>query len=135
MPGFFLGNWDVEFPEIPPVDEDPVGAWEVVSNAIQSALDEPEIATRENVTAMDGSTFEQAVELFCIADVLVHTWDLARATGLDETLDTDEIHRLAEVMDSKYEPLRLAGHLGPRIEVPDDADEQTKVLAFTGRRQ
>jgi hypothetical protein len=30
--------------------------------------------------------------------------------------------------------MRQSGHYGPRVEVPDDADEQTKLLAFMGRR-
>jgi hypothetical protein len=30
--------------------------------------------------------------------------------------------------------LRASGHYGPRVAVPDDADWQTKLLAFIGRR-
>ena len=67
-------------------------------------------------------------------DILVHTWDLARATGLDETLDPDEVHSLYEGMQPMDEALRQSGHYGPRVPVPDDADEQTKLIAFTGRR-
>jgi hypothetical protein len=44
-------------------------------------------------------TGEDAVATFCIGDVLVHTWDLARATGLYEALDPDEVHRLVEAME------------------------------------
>ena len=29
-----------------------------------------------------------------VGDILVHTWDLARATGQDETLDPDEVQRI-----------------------------------------
>jgi uncharacterized protein (TIGR03086 family) len=64
----------------------------------------------------------------------VHTWDLARATGLDETLDADEVHRLVEAMEPMDEAMRSSGHYGPRVDVPADADEQTRLLAFTGRR-
>lgn len=31
------------------------------------------------------------------------------------------------------EVLRQSGQYGPRVEVPDDADVQTKLLAFIGR--
>jgi uncharacterized protein (TIGR03086 family) len=66
--------------------------------------------------------------------VLVHTWDLARATGQDATLDADEVHRLYEGMTEMDENLlRDSGHYGPRVDVPADADEQTKLIAFTGR--
>jgi hypothetical protein len=30
--------------------------------------------------------------------------------------------------------LRASGQYGPRTPVPDDADDQTKLLAFIGRR-
>ena len=39
-----------------------------------------------------------------------------------------------EGMEPMDEMLRSSGHYGPRVEVPDDADEQTKLIAFTGRR-
>lgn len=103
-------------------------------DAIESALDAPEIATREYDTPRGRSTLEQTVGMFGIGDVLVHTWDLARATGLDETLDADEVHRLVEVMERYGRLMRRGGQFGPRVEVPDDADEQTKLIAFTGRR-
>jgi uncharacterized protein (TIGR03086 family) len=66
--------------------------------------------------------------------VLIHTWDLARATGLDETLDADEVHRFVESMEPMDQMLRDSGHYGPRVAVPDDADEQTRLIAFVGRR-
>jgi uncharacterized protein (TIGR03086 family) len=79
-------------------------------------------------------SLEQAVATFCIGDVLVHTWDLARATGLDEAIDADEVHPLYEGMQSIDDLLRQSGQYGPRVEVPGDADEQTMLIAFTGRR-
>ena len=72
--------------------------------------------------------------MFCTGDILVHTWDLARATGLDETLDADEVHRMFVGMEPMDEMLRASGHYGPRVAVPDDADEQTQLIAFTGRQ-
>lgn len=133
MPGFFQSNAGLELPT-PPVDQDPAGAWQVLSDAIQAALDDPVIAAREFDMRMGRYTFEDAVATFCIGDVLVHTWDLARATGLDETLDSDEVHRMVEAMEPIDELLRQSGQYGPRVEVPDDADERTKLIAFTGRR-
>ena len=78
-------------------------------------------------------TVEYAIDTFCIGDIVVHTWDLARATGLDETLDADEVHGMYEGMLPMDEVLRQSGHYGPKVEVPADADEQTKLIAFTGR--
>ena len=134
MPGCFLSPVGIAIPTAPSVDEDPAGAWEAVSDAIQAALDDPEVAARELDMRVGRFDLDDAVGRFCIADVLVHTWDLARATGLDESLDAEEVHRFFEGMKPMDEVLRQSGHYGPRVEVADDADEQTRFIAFTGRR-
>lgn len=134
MPGLFLGRVGLALPAAPSVDDDPASAWEVFSDAIQAALDDPEVAARELDMGGGRYSLEQAIDTFCIGDVLVHTWDLSRATGLDETLDADEVHRLAEAMEPMEEPMRQSGHFGPPVDVPADADEQTRLIAFTGRR-
>src|ERR1700730_5612367 len=47
LPAFFFDTWGIEPRPAPSVDEDPVGAWKAVDVAIQSALDDPEVAERE----------------------------------------------------------------------------------------
>lgn len=133
LPAFFFGTWGIALPPSPSVDEDPVAAWAAVDRAIQSALDDPAVAGRECETRMGRSTFEETFDMIGTNDVFLHTWDLARAAGLDETLDPDEVHTLFVGMEPVDELLRQSGHYGPRVEVPDDADEQTKLIAFIGR--
>ncbi len=65
---------------------------------------------------------------------MIHTWDLARATGLDETLDPIEVHRMLEGVQPFDEILRSSGQFGPKVMVPNSADEQTKLVAFMGRQ-
>jgi uncharacterized protein (TIGR03086 family) len=134
MPGFFQSNAGLELAAGPSVDVDPVGAWQALSYSLQAALDDPEVAGREFEMRMGRYTVEDAIATFCVGDVLVHTWDLARATGLDETLDAGEVHRMVEAMEPIDDLLRQSGQYGPRVEVAPDADEQTRLIAFTGRR-
>jgi uncharacterized protein (TIGR03086 family) len=134
LPDFFFETWGIEAGTSASVDEDPVAAWAALDRTIQSALDDPDVALRERDTRMGPSTFEQSIDMICTPDVLMHTWDLARATGLDETLDPTEVHRLLESMEPLDEMLRTSGHYGPRVAVPDDADEQTRLIAFVGRQ-
>ena len=133
MPWMCLTGAGLEVPTVPSVDDDPVGAWIGISDALQAALDDPEIAAREFDMHVGRFTVEDAVDTFCTGDVLVHTWDLARATGLDENLDAGEVHRMFEAMLPMDEVLRESGQFGPRVDVPDNADEQTQLIAFTGR--
>ena len=137
-PGFLLGTFGVETGPIPAVEEDPAGAWAVVREAIQRALDDPVVAGRVESCGPPGRlSFEAAVDMTCTPDVLIHTWDLARAAGLDEQLDADEVHRQVVAIESLPagvdEAMRGSGHYGPRVEVGPDAGEQTRLLAFMGR--
>ncbi|CAA9241688.1 MAG: hypothetical protein AVDCRST_MAG50-1740 [uncultured Acidimicrobiales bacterium] len=134
IPQFFFGTWDVEAAPAPSAHDDPVAAWLWLDGTIQAALDDPEIAGRERDTRMGRSAFEQTFDMIGTTDVFMHTWDLARSTGLDETLDPDEVHKFVEGMEPMDEALRSSGHYGPRVPVPDDADEQTRLIAFIGRQ-
>lgn len=134
MPSLFLGGAGVELPAIPSVDDDPAGAWEALDGALQTALDERRVAALEFDSQAGRHTVEAAIGMFGVPDILIHTWDLARATGLDETLDPQEVHDLLIGMEPMDAVLRQSGHYGPRVEVPADADEQTRLIAFTGRR-
>lgn len=134
MPGLIFGSVGLPLPQPPSVDDDPVAAWQTVSDALQAALDDPSVAAVELDMQAGHFTVEQAIDMFCTGDVLVHTWDLARAAGLDESLDPDEVHRMLVGLEPMDEALRASGHYGPRVPVPDDADEQTRLIAFTGRQ-
>jgi uncharacterized protein (TIGR03086 family) len=137
-PGFLLGAFDVDTGPIPSVDVDPAGAWAVVRDTIQRALDDPAVAGRVADCGPPGRmSLEAAVDMTGTPDVLIHTWDLARAAGLDERLDPDEVHRQLTGVESlppeMDEAMRSSGHFGPRVVVSEDADEQTRLLAFNGR--
>ncbi len=68
------------------------------------------------------------------ADTLIHTWDLARAVGADERLPADLLGVAATVVEPWLKPEGIPGVLAARIDVPDDADAQTRLLAALGRR-
>lgn len=67
-------------------------------------------------------------------DVLIHTWDLARATGQDDTLDPALVHACAEMFLPDMPELgRGAGIIGPAVEVRRDASPQARLLGAMGR--
>lgn len=133
VPGFF-SSADLAFTDGPDVATDPAGAWRHLATQLQAFLDDPDIAAREFDGGPAGTqTVESAIGMIVLGDVVVHTWDLARATGLDETLDADIVTEMLIGMQPLDDVLRQSGHYGPRVVVPDDADDQTKLIAFTGR--
>lgn len=135
VPPFLASGSDVTIPNGPSVEADPLGAWTTLSNAIQAVLDDPGVGERTFSHPQAGThALDAAIGMFILGDVLVHTWDLARSTGLDETLDEDEVHSMYAGMLPLDAMLRGSGHYGARVEAPDDAHEQTKLIAFTGRQ-
>jgi uncharacterized protein (TIGR03086 family) len=68
-------------------------------------------------------------------DVLIHTWDVARATGQDEKLDPDLVEACSAMfLPDMPERGRAAGIVGPTIDVGEDASPQDRLLAAMGRR-
>ncbi|WP_409330586.1 TIGR03086 family metal-binding protein [Trujillonella humicola] len=134
FPGFLRAGAGVELPTGPPVADDPGAAWRTFSDGVQALLDDPasaELVVRNPHTG--DVPLPQAVSRFFTADVFLHSWDLARATGQDETLDPGRCAAMLEGMEPMDELLRASGQYGPRVPVPDDADPQTRLLAFIGR--
>lgn len=135
VPAFFADAGGPALPVAPPPELDPAEAWQALNAAIQGALDDPVQATSQiNHPYVGPRRFDEAIAQFVLPDVFIHTWDLARATDQDETLDPGLVHELLVGMEPLDEMLRAGGQYGPRVEVPADADEQTRLIAFTGRR-
>ncbi|MGW0876027.1 TIGR03086 family metal-binding protein [Streptomyces sp. NPDC002740] len=134
FPAFLKSGTGVELPQGPSVDDDPVAAWTVHCDGVQALLDDPATAGKVLSNPHIGEVpLDQAVDRFYTADVFMHTWDLARASGQEETLDPVRCARMLDGMLPLDDVLRKSGQYGPRVEVPENADVQTRLLAFIGR--
>jgi uncharacterized protein (TIGR03086 family) len=134
FPEFLVDADGPVLPAGPSVDDDPVGAWTSLNDAVQALLDDPDVSAMQITHPRAGRhRLDDAIATFFLGDLVVHTWDIARATGLDESLDPEMVHEMLVGMEPLDEVLRSSGQYGPRVVVPDDADEQTKLIAFTGR--
>jgi uncharacterized protein (TIGR03086 family) len=134
FPAFLRAATGVTLPTGPSVDDDPAGAWRVQTAAVQALLDDPEAAGREyDLPHLGRMPLGRAIDMIYTGDVFLHRWDLARATGQDETLDPQRCADMLDAMLPMDEALRRSGHYGPRVDVPGDADVQTRLLAFIGR--
>jgi uncharacterized protein (TIGR03086 family) len=68
-------------------------------------------------------------------DVLIHTWDLATATGQPADLDPDLVEAcVAMFLPEMPERGRAAGIVGPAVAVGENASSQDRLLAAMGRR-
>ena len=68
----------------------PPAAWHHLQREVQALLDDPASPTEVLSNRHIGDVpLPQAVSQFFTGDVFMHTWDLARATGQDDTLDPE----------------------------------------------
>ncbi len=67
------------------------------------------------------------------SDVTIHAWDLARATGADETLDETLVEAVWSVFEPQQDTLAASGLFAAPVELGDDAPLQSRLLAITGR--
>jgi uncharacterized protein (TIGR03086 family) len=68
-----------------------------------------------------------------VSDVTIHSWDLARATAADETLDDALVEAVWTVFEPQKETLQASGLFASPVPLPDDAPLQSRLLALTGR--
>jgi uncharacterized protein (TIGR03086 family) len=134
FPPFLQQGAGITLPAGPDVDVDPVGAWQTFNTAVQTLLDDPATQAKTFAHVHTGELpLPQAISRFFTADVFMHSWDLARATGQDDTLDPERCAMMLEGMQPFDDALRASGQYGRRVEVDADADPQTRLLAFIGR--
>ena len=134
FPSFLAAGSDVQLPAGPSADDDPAGAWDHLQREVQAILDDPASEDRVLSNRHIGSVpLPEAVSQFFTGDVFMHTWDLARATGQDDTLDPEVCAAMLAGMEPIEELMRGSGQYGARVDVPDDADVQTRMLGFIGR--
>lgn len=119
--------------------EPPVGATALqfeagVAACLARMADPANLATRStSPLGFEWSGAEATAGTFM--DVLIHTWDLAEATGQDTSLDPG----LVEACTAMFLPDmpvagRAGGMVGPEVEVGPGASPQERLLAAMGRR-
>ena len=115
-----------------PLGDDPKGAWEASAAAAGKAVARPgalEVTTHLSFGDVPGAEYVMQLT----ADLLVHAWDLARATGGDERLDDDVVAAVATWFDANEAAYRAAGAIGPAVALPEGASDQDRLLARFGR--
>ena len=80
-----------------------------------------------------GDTSGQEYVLQLTADLAIHAWDLARATGQDDTLDPGAVALLLPWTEANAGLLTASGMFGSRIDAGPDAPDDIRLLGLLGR--
>jgi uncharacterized protein (TIGR03086 family) len=140
MHGAMLGPLDRQLSPAPSLDDDPLGAYRSARADIEAVLDEPALAATDCDTPVGRIPVEQHIDRVLTTDLVLHGWDLARATGQDDTIDPDEVERIWPTAQGIPDEMRTPGAFrpglvvfGPVVKVPDDATLQHRLLGLFGR--
>lgn len=132
FPAFLSSSAGIDLPEVPKVADDPVAAWVARSADIQALLDDPgdRVVRNPHIGEMP---LTQAIDQLYTVDIFMHTWDLARALGIDPDLDPARCAAILAGAEPYEEAMRASGQYGPRVDVPADASVQDRLIGFIGR--
>jgi uncharacterized protein (TIGR03086 family) len=124
----------------PAIDDDPVAAFRSARADVEALLADADVVSTECDTPAGRMTVARHIDEVMSADLVLHGWDLARATGLDDTIDPAEVAAMWPQMEHIPEEMRIPDFYGPGVvvfgpEVPvaDDAPLQDRLLGKIGR--
>ncbi len=115
-------------------DEDPKAAWTSAYATMRELTENHEAMASSVQGPMGPMPLDQMLPQFVCMDMLVHTWDLARAVGGDERLDKESVQNAYEALQPMDTMIRQPNVFGPKLDPPPEADVQTEFLYFLGRR-
>jgi uncharacterized protein (TIGR03086 family) len=112
--------------------DDPLSGWETAADGALSAFAEDDAMVRTvHLSRGPAPATDYALEL--TADLTVHAWDLARATGGDTDLD-GELVTAALLVGERLPGDGVPGLFGPPVDTSPAASPQQRLLARFGRR-
>ncbi len=114
-----------------PEGGDPLAALDEAAGAAKEAVSQPG-AMEQTLNFARGPMPGSGFATLMFTDILIHAWDLAKATGQDATLPADLVEAsYAIVLPRKGQMPQPA--FAPEVDVAEDADTQTKLLGMLGR--
>jgi uncharacterized protein (TIGR03086 family) len=103
--------------------DDPRVRWQLTNDALTEALESGRATQLDAYRLMPNLT----------RDVLVHTWDLARAVGADDRLDPEWCELCYAGLPADPQELSASGMFSAPIAVHSETDVQARLLARLGR--
>ncbi|RAV00758.1 hypothetical protein DQP58_00570 [Mycobacterium colombiense] len=103
--------------------EDPQERWRLTYDALLTAFESGRATQLDEYRLVPNLT----------RDVLVHTWDLARAVGADDGLDPAWCELFCAGLPEDLQALAASGMFGAPVMIGDETDAQAKLLARLGR--
>lgn len=128
----FLGRQDL--PTGPEPDlSDPAAAWRSHRAHVEQVLDSPGVAEHEYDGFFGRTTIGATVADFYGWDLVIHGWDVARATAQPWTIGDEEAASMHATADGWGDALYAEGICRPAVQVAGDAPATDRLVARLGR--
>lgn len=108
--------------------EDPVATWRAAAVA---TLTEAELRRPVSLPGL-GEVPVAGIVTLLSTDLVAHSWDIGSATGQDVRVPPELV--AVAFTWARANVVRRPGFFGPELVPPAGVDEQTRMLAFLGRR-
>ena len=111
--------------------QDPASSWAETRDAVLAALDHAGALNKVFNGPFGPGPIDGFLSLHTM-DGLLHTWDIAKAVGIDAHLPTDLAAAGISGLIAAGDNIRKPGLFGPAVEVSADADAVTRFVAIAG---
>ena len=112
---------------------DPAQAWAGLASAAVSAAGQEGVLDRVVHVSFGDIPGREYLSQIAV-DHVIHGWDLAQGIGADSDIAPELVAFAHDFLAPQVEQWRAAGAFGDRVEVPESASLQTRLLALAGRR-
>jgi hypothetical protein len=114
MHGAMLQPLGRDLSPAPSIDVDPLAAFRAARADVEALLDDPVSANVEAETPAGHMSIGEHIDRVLSTDLVLHGWDLARATGQDDTIDPYEVERIWPTVQDIPDELRTPVAFRPR---------------------
>ena len=113
--------------------DDPAESFRAIRDRYLLATDQQGALQRTVSSRLGEMTLDEYIRRMCL-DTLVHTWDVARALEVDDTLDPGAVAAVyATCLAGLHTVPRELGRYDEAIPAETFTSEQDRLIAFTGR--
>lgn len=113
---------------------DPKSAWQQASKVAHAAFGAPG-ATEQTVHVSFGDISGRHYLEQMTCDLIIHGWDIAKGSGQDDAIPGALVDIAMKLLKPMVESGQTGSVFAKPVQVDDDADAQTRVLALTGRKR
>jgi uncharacterized protein (TIGR03086 family) len=110
---------------------DPLATWRTARAAADKTLTSDALAATVTLPGL-GETPLSGIVTLLVTDLLAHGWDIGHPLDLEMRLEPDLVS--GSFAWARDHVIRVPGFFGPELTPPADTDEQTRWLAYLGRR-